>query len=67
MSAATAKLISDYESLAPAEKEEFARELLQRLPPLDSGPLDDDLVAKAGDELARTLEKEEEGDDTQSR
>lgn len=59
MSAATAKLISEFERLAPAEKQEFAREFLQRLPPLDSGALDDDLVAAAGDDMAAMLEQEE--------
>jgi hypothetical protein len=67
MSSATAKLISEYERLAPAEKEEFARELFQRLPPVDSGPLDDDLIARAGDEMAAVLENEEKGNDTKSR
>ena len=59
MSAATAKLISEFERLAPAEKEEFAREFLQRLPPFDSGPLSDDVAAAAGDDLAAMLDQEE--------
>lgn len=65
MSAATAKLISEFESLAPLEKEEFARELFRRLPPWDSGPLDDDLVAGAGDQLAAIIQQDE--DDAQTR
>ncbi len=65
MSAAAAKLLSEYEALPSVEKEEFARALLLRLPPLDSGPLDDDLVAAAGDEIALILEQEE--NDAQTR
>jgi hypothetical protein len=67
MSSATAKLIGDFERLAPSEKEEFAREFLLRLPPLDSGPLDDDLVADAGDELAAMIETEEASHDAKPR
>ena len=59
MSAGTAKLISEFEDLPPTEKEEFARELFLRLPPLDSGPLDDDLVPAAGDQLAAIIQQEE--------
>jgi hypothetical protein len=62
MSAAAAKLISEFERLAPADKMEFVRELLHRLPPWDSGPLDDDLVAAAGDDLAQMIEAEENND-----
>jgi hypothetical protein len=65
VSAATAKLISEFEGLAPLDKEEFARELFRRLPPLDSGSLDDDLVAAAGDQLAAIIQQDE--NDAQAR
>lgn len=65
MSTATAKLISEFEALPIGEKQEFARELFLRLPPMDSGPLDDDLVAAAGDQIAAFLEEEE--NDAQAR
>ena len=35
MSSAAAKLLSEYESLAPAEKQEFVEELLRRRPLID--------------------------------
>jgi hypothetical protein len=59
VSATAAKLLSDFEALSLVEKEEFARELFLRLPPLDSGPLDDDLIASAGDQLAAIIEQDE--------
>jgi len=45
--------------LPPAEKEVFVRELFRRLPPVDSGPLEDEVLARAGDDLAALLEGEE--------
>ena len=59
MSAATAKLLSEFEALPPDEKQVFARELFLRLPPIDSGPLDDEIVAAAGDQLAEMMDQEE--------
>ena len=41
------------------EKQEFVRELFRRLPPLDSGSLEDEEVALAGDQLGTMLEQEE--------
>ena len=35
MSNAAAKLLSEYESLAPAEKQEFVQELMRRSPMID--------------------------------
>ena len=52
MSAATARLLSEFEALRVDEKQEFVREVLQHLPPWDSGPLSDDIAAAAGDQLA---------------
>ena len=65
MSSATAKLLSEFESLRVEEKQEFVREVLRHLPPWDSGPLDDEVAAAAGDQLDRLLEQEE--NDAQTR
>ena len=59
MSAETARLLVAFDTLPPAEKDVFVRELFQRLPPIDSGPLEDEVLARAGDELAAILEGEE--------
>jgi len=59
MSSATAQLLAQYETLAAEEKREFVEELFRRLPPLDSGPLDDAQIAAAGDQLAAMLDEEE--------
>jgi len=61
MSSTCAKLIAAYESLPADEKQEVAKEILRRLPPFDSGPLNDDQVALSGDELAAMLQQEENG------
>jgi hypothetical protein len=46
--------------MLPAEEQQvFAREILRRMPPRDSGPLDDQEAARAGDEWAALLEREE--------
>ena len=59
MSTATAKLLSEFESLPAEEKQEFVREVIHHLPSRDSGPLNDDVAAAAGDALAATLGEEE--------
>ena len=59
MSAATAKLVSEFEALRLEDKQEFVREIIHRLPPWDSGPLSDDVAACAGDELAALHDEEE--------
>jgi len=61
MSAVAEKVISDFESLPAGEKQAVAKEILRRLPPFDSGPLDDNDVALAGDQLAAMLDEEENG------
>ena len=61
MSTAAAKLLSQFDELPNKDKQEFFRELIRRLPRWDSGPLDDDLVAAAGDHLAAMLDEEERG------
>ena len=64
MSSATAKLLSEFETLRVEEKQEFVREVLRHLPPWDSGPLSDEVTAAAGDQLATLLEQEENDAET---
>jgi len=59
MSAAAAKLLSEFEALPVEQQQEFVREVMNHLPPWDSGPLNDDAVAAAGDALATMLHEEE--------
>ena len=59
MSAATAKVLSEFQALRVEEKEEFVREIIHHLPPWDSGPLSVDVAAAAGDQLAAMLGVEE--------
>ena len=59
MSTATAKLLSAFEALPVEEKQEFVREVINHLPPWDSGPLGDDVAAAAGEALAERLDEEE--------
>jgi hypothetical protein len=59
MSTVTARLLSEFETLRAEEKQEFVQEVMRHLPPWDSGPLDDDVAAAAGDQLAAMLEEEE--------
>ena len=61
MSAETIRLINVFEALPLEEKQAFVNLIFQRLPPYDSGPLDDQVVARAGDEMAAFLEQEENG------
>ena len=65
MSSETAQLLAAFDALPVAEKQDFVAELFRRLPQFDSGPLDDGDVARAGDELAAMLDREEH--DTQTR
>jgi hypothetical protein len=59
MSTATAKLLSEFKALPAEEKQEFVREVISHLRPWDSGPLNDDVAATAGDALAAMLAEEE--------
>jgi hypothetical protein len=59
MSNATAKLLSEFEALPVEEKQEFVREVINHLPPWDSGLLSDDVAAAAGDQMAAMLDAEE--------
>ena len=59
MSSVTAQLLAQYDTLPVEEKRQFVEALFRRLPPLDSGPLDDGQISAAGDQLAAMLDKEE--------
>jgi len=59
MSTETARLLVAFETLPPSEKDLFVSELFRRLPPVDSGPLEDKVLARAGDDLAAMLERED--------
>jgi len=52
MSTETARLLVAFDTLTPSEKDLFVSELFRRLPPVDSGPLEDKVLARAGDDLA---------------
>jgi len=64
MSIVAEEVIAAFESLPAHEQQAVAREILRRLPPYDSGSLDDGDVALAGDQLAAILEEEESGSPT---
>ena len=64
MSAETAQLLAVYESLPVQEQQAFVKEILRRLPPCDAGPLEDEMVARAGDDLAALLAQEEHDAET---
>ena len=59
MSEKSLALLEAFDSLPPNEKLDLANAILRRLPPIDSGQLDDERIAAAGDSIAATLEKEE--------
>ncbi len=68
MSTATTTLLAAFEGLPDSEKQQFVNAVCRRLPPVDSGPLDDELVAQAGDDLAAllTLESTRRRDEVRS-
>ena len=59
MSTPTTTLLAAFEVLPDSEKQQFVNAVCRRLPPIDSGPLDDALVAQAGDDLTALLAQEE--------
>jgi len=65
VSAATSKLLKEFEALPVEEKQVLVKEIFRRLPPYDSGPLGDEVIARAGDDLAAMLDREE--NDSQTR
>jgi hypothetical protein len=64
MGTAPKQIIAAFEALSANDKQLVAKEILRRLPPFDSGPLDDEQVALAGDQLAAILQEEENGSQT---
>jgi hypothetical protein len=52
MSTATAKLLSEFGALPVEENQEFVLEVINHLPPRDSGALSENVAAAAGDALA---------------
>ena len=60
MSNRTAQLLEAFEALPDDEKRSFAGEILRRSLPFDSGPLEDEEVAKAAGVLSQSLENEED-------
>ncbi len=59
MSTTTTTLLAAFETLPDQEKQWFVNEVCRRMPPCDSGPLDDAVAAQAGDEQAMRLAQEE--------
>ena len=59
MSTATSALLAAFETLPEADKQQFVMEICRRVPPFDSGPLDDDVASQAGDDLAAMMKREE--------
>lgn len=57
------KVVAAFDSLSAEEQQAVAKAILRRLAPFESGPLDDNEVALAGDQIAAMLEVEE-GDAT---
>jgi len=64
MSVVAEQVLAAFESLPAQEQQAVAKEIFRRLPPFDSGPLDDCEVALAGDQLAAMLQGEENGSPT---
>ena len=57
-------LLAEFEALPTNEKLDVANAIMKQLGPWDSGALDDSLLARAGDDLARALDAEENGAQT---
>ena len=59
MSSTTARLLAQFDTLPAEERQEFVNALFRRLPPLGSGPLEDEELAMPGDQVAAMLDNEE--------
>ena len=59
MSTATTALLAAFEVLPDADKQQFVSEVCRRAPQFDSGALDDQIAAQAGDDMAAILAQEE--------
>ena len=60
MGSQTTELLNAFEALPDEEKRAFTAELLRRAIPFESGPLDDEETAHAGDQLFALLDAEEQ-------
>jgi hypothetical protein len=58
MSKQTAELLEAFEALPEEEKRVFAAEFFRRVIPFESGPLNDDEIARAADQLFAMFEAE---------
>lgn len=61
MSRQTTQMLEAFDALPTEEQRAFTAEFLRRATPFDSGPLDDEETARAGDEILRMLDAEEAG------
>jgi hypothetical protein len=61
MGSRTSQLLEAFDALPVEEKRVFTVEFLRRTIPFDSGPLDDEETARAGDELFASLDAEDNG------
>lgn len=59
MSSQTAHLLDEFDALPEDEKRVFTAELLRRVIPFDSGPLENEETAQAADQLLTTLAADE--------
>lgn len=67
MSNQTTALLEAFEALPDEDKRVFTGAFLRRVIPYDSGPLDDEEIAGAADQLFAMLDAEEEENDSSSR
>ena len=61
MGSRTNELLEAFDALPVEEKRVFTVEFLRRTIPFDSGALDDEETARAGDELFASLDAEDNG------
>jgi hypothetical protein len=59
MSRQTSQLLEAFDALPTEEQRAFTAEFFRRALPFDSGPLDDEETARAGDEVFSKLDAEE--------
>ena len=65
MSGQTSKLLEAFEALSVEDKRVFTAEFLRRAVPYDSGPLEEEEIAQAADQLFAMFDAE--GNDASSR
>lgn len=59
MATTAEQLLTEFEALPIAEKQVFARIIMRRLPPIESGDVTDEELCAAGDALSAMLDEEE--------